>query len=132
MSIFRNLSEAIDNLNKNINLNITIDAKKELIVRFDEGSFITFIYYNEEYIHYNCIYFDNKKDLMLYLFKFDLTTIQLYGNIKKTYHYKNIPANKIINAWKRYRIRTARFRNDLVLQGLAEYFFHPSRVSFEL
>ena len=95
MSIFRNLSEAIDNLNKNINLNITIDAKKELIVRFDGVDFITFIYYNEEYIHYNCIYFDNKKDLMLYLLNYDLTTIELYGNIKESfkYHYNNIPAN---------------------------------------
>ena len=32
--------------------------------------------------------------------------------------------------WKRYRIRTAKIRNDLVLHGLAEYFYHPSRISF--
>jgi len=34
--------------------------------------------------------------------------------------------------WKRYRIKTARIRNDLVLHGLAEYFYHPSRILFEL
>ena len=34
--------------------------------------------------------------------------------------------------WKRYRIRSARIRNDLVIKGLAEYWFHPSRLTFEL
>jgi len=36
------------------------------------------------------------------------------------------------DAWRKYRVRTARVRNDVVLKGLAEYFGHPSRQDFSI
>ena len=34
--------------------------------------------------------------------------------------------------WRKHYLRGARIRNDLVIHGLAEYWFHPSRISFDL
>jgi hypothetical protein len=38
----------------------------------------------------------------------------------------------IQDKWRKYRLRTARDRNDLVIRGLAEYFGHPSRQNFSI
>ena len=66
-----------------------------------------------------------------------IDSIEIYGSVgiryinKTVYNYQNAFAQTIQRSWRKYRIRTARYRNDLVLHGLAEYFFHPSRVKFE-
>ena len=67
-----------------------------------------------------------------------IDSIEIYGSIGIRYinrflfNYKNSYASKIQRRWRKYRLKTARVRNDLVLHGLAEYFFHPSRISFEI
>ena len=50
------------------------------------------------------------------------------------YNYidKDISASVIQQAWRRYRLRTSRLRNDLVIHGLAEYWGHPSRLTFNI
>ena len=37
----------------------------------------------------------------------------------------------IQNAWRKYRLRTSRIRNDLIIHGLAKYWGHPIRVKLE-
>lgn len=46
----------------------------------------------------------------------------------------SVPYEVIIvqRAWRKYRLRTSRIRNDLVIHGLAEYWGHPSRLTFEV
>ena len=62
-----------------------------------------------------------------------LLSYMVYKYINKTlFNYKNKFAQKIQKAWRKYRLRTSRIRNDLVLHGLAEYFYHPSRIEFIL
>ena len=66
-----------------------------------------------------------------------IDSIEIYGSVgiryinKMIFNYQNAFAQKIQKRWRKYRIQTARIRNDLVLHGLAEYFYHPSRVNFE-
>jgi len=86
----------------------------------------------------------DKKTIKKHLLDFNnnvlskIVSINLYGTIKQKYidtigyHYKNDYANIIQKAWKKYRIKTARIRNDLVIRGLSEYWYHPSRMSFEI
>jgi len=42
------------------------------------------------------------------------------------------PCSVIQKAWRLHRLRTTRERNDLVLRGLSEYFWHPSRIDFTI
>ena len=50
------------------------------------------------------------------------------------YNYidKDISASVIQQAWRRYHLRTSRVRNDLVIHGLAIYWGHPSRLTFNI
>ena len=45
---------------------------------------------------------------------------------------KMLSAKYIQKVWRKYRLRTSRIRNDLVIHGLAEYWGHPSRMTFEI
>jgi hypothetical protein len=38
----------------------------------------------------------------------------------------------IQRAWRKYFLKKVKVKNDLVIHGLAEYFGHPSRLSFEI
>ncbi len=38
----------------------------------------------------------------------------------------------IQRAWRKYFLKKVKVRNDLIVHGLAEYFGHPSRLSFEI
>ena len=64
--------------------------------------------------------------------------IQFYNHKKylcfvvKHYSSKDLAAIKILRYYRKYRLRTSRLRNDLVIHGLAEYWGHPSRMSFEV
>jgi hypothetical protein len=78
------------------------------------------------------------KRVMEILFYFIIDSIEIYGSIgiryisRIVYNYKNKFAQTIQVAWRKYRLRTARKRNDLVLHGLAEWWYHPSRITFEI
>ena len=50
----------------------------------------------------------------------------------KFYNDKKLAALKILKYYRKYRLRTSRIRNDLVIHGLAEYFGHPSRITFDI
>ncbi len=41
------------------------------------------------------------------------------------------PCAIIQRAWRKYRLRTSRKRNDLIIRGLSEFFWHPSLIDFE-
>ena len=75
----------------------------------------------------------HKRKFILYLLSQSIVSIVLYGSIGINYvnhewYNVDVQARTIQKAWRQYRIRTARTRNDLVIHGLAEYWFHPSRV----
>ena len=67
-----------------------------------------------------------------------IDSIEIYGSIgiryvnRTIYNYKNKFAQTIQIAWRKHRLRTARIRNDLVLHGLAEWWYHPSKITFEI
>ena len=75
--------------------------------------------------------------VMMILLSSVIDSIEIYGSIgtryinKTIYNYKNNFAQTIQVAWRKNRLRTARIRNDLVLHGLAEYFYHPSKITFD-
>ena len=48
------------------------------------------------------------------------------------YDYKQHFAKIIQRYYRKYRLKKARLRNDLVIRGLMEYFYHPSRLTFEI
>ena len=77
----------------------------------------------------------SKKETMFVVLHFHISLIQIYyyngiqkRMVKINYNDCHSHYVKIQQAWKKYRIRTARIRNDLIIHGLAEYWFHPSRV----
>ena len=73
----------------------------------------------------------NKKETMRYLLKKrDWISIDIYGNLGKSWDFN--PANIIQRAVRKYLLRTARIRNDLVIHGLMERWFHPSKINFEI
>jgi hypothetical protein len=51
---------------------------------------------------------------------------------KLLWSHDDPPAKKIQRTWRRYRLKTTRDRNDLVIKGLAEYFGHPRFQNFSL
>ena len=93
-----------------------------------------FVVYNKD----TFIQFTNKNDLIYwFLNKICLNSINLITNYNSNFIYKSRPdvyiSVKIIQkSYRKYRLRTARIRNDLVIRGLTEYFFHPSRLTFEI
>ena len=74
---------------------------------------------------------------MRLLLGWGINEIEIYGSVrirylnKILYNYKSVFVEKIIKAYRKYRLKIARIRNDLVLHGLAEYWYHPSKLSFE-
>jgi len=84
------------------------------------------------------LFYSNLEEVIRTLFESVIDSIEIYGSIgiryinKTLFNYKNAFASKIQRIWRKYLLRNARIRNDLVLHGLAEYFFHPSRISFEI
>ena len=140
ISLFNALNHALGAIKQYQYLELCITTKsksengnfyiKQFKIRYAYGFCI---YYNDQHVQEH-----GRKWLMRYFLKRGIIILNIYGSIginyvdKVGYHYKYIAATKIQKAWNRYRIRTARIRNDLVIHGLAEYFFHPSRVSFEI
>jgi len=56
-------------------------------------------------------------------------TVRNMTSGKIVWDYLDPPCER---AWRKFKLRTTRERNDLLLRGLAEYWGHPSRVSFDL
>ena len=76
-----------------------------------------------------------KNELLIYLLKVKIISIRKFGMIffkwidEYIYHYLDLHIIKIQKAWNKYRIKTARLRNDLVIHGLIEYWFHPNNIN---
>ena len=77
-------------------------------------------------------------ELISFLLTLKIKTIEFYCPTRSVYahricyDYKEYFAEIIQKYWRKYRLKTARIRNDLVLHGLAEWWYHPSRISFEM
>ena len=99
--------------------------------------YITIFYLGNGFYNCNETYL-SKKELIIVVLHFHISLIQIYYYIGIEKQVVQINYNdeyssivKIQQAWKKYRIRTARIRNDLVIHGLAEYWGSPSRVILE-
>lgn len=96
-----------------------------------------FVFYQLKTIN-NIKLYSEKKNLIKLLLKYEIICITLYGFINKKYtdeiiyffQYKY--ANIIQKRYRKYRIRTARIKNNLIIRGLSEYWFHPSRIDFTI
>ena len=132
-NLFRVFSDAIDIIN-NIQIRLVIITKKNNIQILADKLNDNFYFIDDNFISNSL----NKQNLMKYLLKeSDIFSVDIYGSIgiyyiNETWYYTNTQANTIQKAWKKYRIRTARTRNDLVIHGLAEYWGCPSRILFEI
>jgi hypothetical protein len=77
-------------------------------------------------------------ELIAFLLTLKIKTIEIYCPTRSVYahiicyDYKEHFAEIIQKYWRKYRLKTARIRNDLVLHGLAEWWYHPSRISFDM
>ena len=78
----------------------------------------------------------SKKDLIKLLLKYEIICINVYGFINKLYideiiyNFQYKYANIIQKGYRKYRLRTARIRNDIVIHGFSKYWGHPSRIDF--
>ena len=76
-----------------------------------------------------------KNELLIYLLKVKIISIRKFGFIffkwvdEYIYHYLECDIIKIQRAWNKYRIKTARLRNDFIIHGLMEYWFHPNHIN---
>jgi len=85
-------------------------------------------YYNLYAMHYNSSKnLLNKNELMLVLLTLNIMCIYVG---KKLIYFKCIDV--ILRSYRKYKLRTARIRNDLVIRGLTELWYHPSRFTFEI
>ena len=82
---------------------------------------------------YKGVIFCSKQELIKNLFKDIIYKIKIYkkSSVLICYCYEKRCVNIIQREYRKYLLRTARIRNDLVIRGLTELWFHPSRVSFE-
>jgi len=112
----------------NILLNKVLDSKIDLLIN-TPNCIYSVIYENGVY----CIRCNIGKFILDKHYTLDFFLHQTVIIIKNGDHvYYNSFANKIQQAWKKYRIKTARIRNDLVIHGLMERWFHKSKINFEI
>ena len=77
-------------------------------------------------------------ELIAFLLTLKIKTIEFYCPTRSIYvhricyDYKQHFAKIIQRYYRKYRLKKARLRNDLVIRGLMEYFYHPSRLTFEI
>jgi len=132
LNTFSALNHALDAIKTNEYLEICVTSKNKFrhTIRYVYGEYN--IYYNGSSLE------KNKQETMIFLLSLKINSIQIYGSIginyvdKIGFHYRYIAATKIQKAWNKYRTRTARIRNDLVIHGLMELWFHPSKINFEI
>jgi len=128
-----NLMTLINCLNKVLGY-ITINRFSNVLeITTDKNVFI--IKYDRCYLLiYKGVKLYTKQELIKHLFKDIIYKIKIYKNssVLICYCYEKRCAHIIQREYRKYRIRTARIRNDLVIRGLTEYFFHPSRLTFKI
>ena len=131
-NLFNILNKAIDS--------ITDNELLELCIQVFFNKYVYIYKSNDDYLlrTYNDVRFRTKSELLKYLLIYNIISIQIYGSIdiiyinKILYDFKNNSINIIQKGYRKYKLRTARIKNDLVIRGLSEYWFHPSRISFNI
>ena len=112
-------------------LNKALNIKDELcvIVQICNLKFIIrYDSYNLYAMHYNSSKnLLNKNELMIVLLTLNIMSITIG---KKLIYLKCV--NVILRCYRKYKLRTAKIKNDLVIRGLSELWYHPSRISFEV
>ena len=112
-------------------LNKALNVKNELsvIVQICNLKFIIrYDSYNLYAMHYNSSKnLLNKNELMIVLLTLNIMSITIG---KKLIYLKCV--NVILRCYRKYKLRTAKIKNDLVIRGLSELWYHPSRISFEV
>jgi hypothetical protein len=132
-NLFNILNEALDSINGNFRLELCIQV-------FFCRSLYIFKYNDCNYVLRTTsdIRFKTKSDVLRYiLITYDISSIKIYGSLRGFYNteilydFKINSINIIQRVYRKYRLRTAKIRNDLVIRGLSEYFYHPSKIDFD-
>ena len=129
MSIYKSLSDSIDFItNKTGPHFIGIRSNQNFYhIYCITEDWLYKIKWNDEFI-----FFLNKQDLMKHVLKnIKIITIEKFGYDKKPTLYYFKGAVVILRCYRKYKLRTAKIKNDLVIRGLSERWFHPSRLTFE-
>ena len=124
----------INCLNKSLDFIVQREHRYSSVLEITTNKIVIIVKYNEYFQLINKgVKLYNKHDLIKILFKNIICTMKIYNKSKFfiTYCYKNKYATIIQRGYRRYRIRTARIRNDLVIHGLTELWFHPLKLTFE-
>ena len=93
------------------------------IIKYDPYHNIYIIYSND----FNGKLFLNKNQTMIFLLSLNIISIHIN---KKIIYLKGIDI--IQRRYRKYLLRTARIRNDLIIHGLMEKWYHPSKLCFEI
>ena len=120
-------------LNKALNVKggacVNVVVKYSIIIRKFAIRYDPYI--NMYHIHY-FIGTDllKKYETMKFLLNMDIMSINVCkNNIIKLCYIKGTAV--ILRCYRKYKLRTAKIKNDLVIRGLSERWYHPSRISFE-
>ena len=126
MTLYKSLSDSIDFITNNPGPHfLGILNTKDFYHIFCIDNYYKIKWYD------NFIYFNNKNDLMRYV----LNITRIITIVKFNYDKKHIiyydRSKIILRCYRKYKLRTAKIKNDLVIRGLTERWFHPSRLTFE-
>jgi len=128
MTLYKCLSDSIDFITNNLGPHFLgiLNTKDFYHIFCIDNNYYKIKWYD------NFIYFNNKNDLMRYVLSItNIITIVKFNYDKKHIIYYD-RSKIILRCYRKYKLRTARIKNDLVIRGLTEYFFHPSKLSFEI
>jgi hypothetical protein len=75
--------------------------------------------------------FQELSDWFINYFKDKNFTIIQEGPCKTLYNSDDGYIKIVQKIYRKYRIKTAFVRNQLIMKGLAEYWYHPSKLSFD-
>ena len=126
MTLYKSLSDSIDFITNNQGPHfLGISSNQNFYHIFCIDNYYKIKWYD------NFIYFNNKNDLMRYV----LNITRIITIVKFNYDKKHIiyydRSKIILRCYRKYKLRTAKIKNDLVIRGLSELWYHPSRISFE-
>ena len=126
MTLYKSLSDSIDFITNNQGPHfLGISSNQNFYHIFCIDNYYKIKWYD------NFIYFNNKNDLMRYV----LNITRIITIVKFNYDKKHIiyydRSKIILRCYRKYKLRTAKIKNDLVIRGLTERWFHPSRLTFE-
>ena len=126
MTLYKSLSDSIDFITNNQGPHfLGISSNQNFYHIFCIDNYYKIKWYD------NFIYFNNKNDLMRYVLNITrIITIVKFNYDKKPIIYYD-RSKIILRCYRKYKLRTAKIKNDLVIRGLTERWFHPSRLTFE-